>query len=670
MKFKNEDYLSKYVWLFGLVFVFAFATSGFGQLNTFDGKSVELIAPDGGNRCVAGFGGDPVVKRLPGNTAAVSVKDCDGNTLGTITDTSGVTVTRDSTTGYWCFQTSDSKVTVTYTATTTKTWTWLANTNTTGYYNVKDFGALGNAYSGKTDPINGNRNPNANDTTAIQNALIYAAAKQGGTVYFPEGVYAVDSTLVLPPGVIVKGTSGMSSHSSNNYYVGNYSKSNSTIVLRGSNKPLFRIGECVYGVKMANINLKAESQTGTYGVEAVGIYRTGSDSQHITFENVAFAQFSKGLYFHGYNTDVLWHVDYVTVDHCVFSDNTSAGIELGTYDTDWRIASSVFYLTGAGAQGTNPRSDGIVIKQGGGVLIENSFGGGVDYSDAQRGGTFIKVIAVGGLTILNSSSERASESINYGTNYGTYGNTLTVINSGFGDPVNINGRVTFVSTGNQYWGKTVNTVSGVRIYSTGDRFCQDLAHAYDPSAPCGRDSNNNPIPLDQAGFQGSGTIVFQTGQPKEQKLSGGAVVQELASIPNKMTGDLEIKGNEREATTGAAANSRPILSITVDNDGLTPIKPLVRMGQSPHVYDITRDGRGWLKFSGTQDMPFRGFYFSGAPFQLPSFTLAQMTSSDFGQAQAGTLVYCSNCNAGTSPCTSGGSGALALLNGNSVWSCK
>jgi|GEM_PF-591451 len=668
MKFQKREYSCKYVWFVALVFVFAI--NGFGQYNTFDGKSVELIAPDAGNRCVAGFGGNPTVKRLPGNTASVTIKDCAGNTLGTITDTSGYTVTRDSTTGYWCFQTTDTKVTVTYTATATKTWTWLANTSTTGFYNVKDFGALGDAYSGKTDVTNGNRNPTANDTTAIQNALIYAAAKQGGTVYFPEGVYAVDSTLVLPPGVIIKGTSGMSSSVTNNYYVGNYSKTNSTIVLRGTNKPLFRIGECVYGVKMANINLKAESTTGTYGVEAVGIYRAGSDSQNITFENVAFTEFSKGLYFHGYNTDVLWHVDYVNVDHCVFTYNKTAGIEIGTYDTDWKISSSVFHLTGAGQSGTDPRSDGIVINQGGGILIEQSFGGGIDYSNALRGGTFIKVIAVGGLTILNSSSERASESINYGTNYGTYGNVLTIINSGFGDPVNINGRVNLVSTGNQYAGKTVNTVSGVRIYSTGDRFCQDLAHAYDLDAPCGRDSNNNIIPLNEAGFQGSGTIVFQTGQPREQRLSGGTVVKELAAITNKMKGDLEIKGDDREATSGALANTRPILSVTVDNDGLTPIKPLIRMGQSPFVYDITRDTRGWLKFSGSQDHPFRGFFFSDAPFQLPSFTLTQITSSDFGQAQAGTTVYCSNCNVNTSPCTSGGSGALAVLNGSSVWSCK
>ncbi|HEX8737136.1 MAG TPA: hypothetical protein VF721_17525, partial [Pyrinomonadaceae bacterium] len=86
MKFQNRNYSCKYLWFVAVIFVFAFATNGFAQYNTFDGKSIELIAPDSGNRCVAGFGGNPTVKRLPGNTAAVTIKDCAGTTLGTITD--------------------------------------------------------------------------------------------------------------------------------------------------------------------------------------------------------------------------------------------------------------------------------------------------------------------------------------------------------------------------------------------------------------------------------------------------------------------------------------------------------------------------------------------------------------------------------------------------------
>lgn len=668
---KNKNYVFCLGWF---ALSLTLLTVNLFSQNTFDGKSIELIAPDAGGRCVAGFGGDPSIKRISGS-GSIAVTDCAGVSLGTISTGSSLTIARNGATGYWCFKTSDPKVYVSYTvgSNTYNNLVWIANTDNSGFYNVRDFGALGNGYNADGSP-----NTSADDTDEIRNAITYVGAKLGGTLYFPEGVYRVSSTLVLPPGIVLKGTTGMSVYTSQYYYTGARRRSNSTIELIGESKSLFRIGECADHIRMENLTLRAESDNNTNGVEAVGKYpvnpnATVTSSQQFDFTNLAFDGFGKGMYFHAVDENKLWQIDYVNVDHCTFNYNKT-GIHVDSFNTDWKVSSSLFNLPVKEiSKGNYSRGDAMNIERATNFQLSSSFGGGVTNEENGRGGTFIKSIFVGGLTIINSSAERLDETLSYGkdlstgTVWGSYSNTLTIINSGFGSPMNIYGRVNFVSTGNGYAGKTVNTGLGVRIYSTGDRFCMDLNANYDPAAPCGRDFSGNIFPLDDAGFQGLGTIVFQSGQPAEKNTT---TTQEIASIQPKIKGDLDITGNEREWDVSALANSRPILSATVPNDGILPLKPLVRIGHDPYVYDIIRDTRGWLTFSGTQGQPYRGFYFSGAPFQIASFTLSQITSSSFTLSQAGTMVYCSDCQRNTAPCTTGGNGAVALLTGAPQWDCK
>ncbi len=655
---------------FTLYIVFLFPSLAFG--NTFDGKSIELLAPENGGRCVAAFGGDPTITRLSGTSGSINVYACNAAPndppLGTISSSQGLTIARDLNTGYWCFKTSDTKVNVEYTVGSTKyNWTWIANTENSGFYNVRDFGALGNGYN-----ADGTENTAANDTHAIRNALVYVGAKLGGTLYFPEGVYRVDSTLDLPSNIVLKGTSGKAPQG---YFTGSVNRGNSTVLLARDNRSLFRIGQCVNGVKFENLQLLAQTYENTNGVEAVGKYN-GPDiytsSLRFDFRNVSFESFERGLYFHAVDNEKLWQIDFVNIDHCLFSGNRTAGIVIDSFNSDWKISSSFFQMPVYGTGSNTIRGDGIIIDRATAVQISNSFGGGYNYTESGRGGTFIKALYVGGLTVINSSAERLSESISYGKDrnsqiiWGSYSNTLALINNGFSDPINLFGRVNFVSTGNSYAGKTVNAGAGVRIFSTGDRFCMDLNANYDPSAPCGRDSMGNPFPLNEAGFQGPGTIVFHSGQPSEKNTTG----QEIAAIPARIKGDLEIKGNDREEDPNAVSNSRPILSVTVDNDATLPLKPIMRLGHNPFVYDVVRDERGWLKFSGTQGQPFRGYFFASAPFQIASFTWSQISSSDFGLSQPGTLVYCSDCQPNNTSCQSGGNGALAVFNSSSQWTCK
>ncbi len=459
---------------FTIGFTLALATIGFGS-NTFDGKSIELVAPDVGGRCVAAFGGNPTITRLPGTSGSINVYACNAGPndppLGTISSSQPFTIARDQNTGYWCFKTSDTKINVAYTVGPTNyNWRWIANTEKSGFYNVRDFGALGNGYN-----ADGSENTAANDTHAIRNALVYVGAKLGGTLYFPEGVYRVDSTLVLPSSIVLKGTSGIAPQG---YYTGSVNRGNSTILLAGENRSLFRIGQCVNGVKFENLQLLAQSFVNTNGVEAVGKFGgpdVHTSSQRFDFRNVLFESFERGLYFRAVDTNKLWQIDYINVDHCLFSGNRTAGIVIDSFNSDWKISSSFFHMSVYGSGSNAIRGDGIIIDRATTVQMSNSFGGGVNYTESGRGGTFIKALFVGGLTVINSSAERLTESISYGKDrnsqiiWGSYSNTLAFVNNGFSDPINLFGRVNFVSTGNSYAGKTVNAGAGVRIFSTGDR---------------------------------------------------------------------------------------------------------------------------------------------------------------------------------------------------------
>jgi hypothetical protein len=350
---------------------------------------------------------------------------------------------------------------------------WFSNTNQTGFNNVKDFGAKGN---GTTD-----------DVSAIRNSLLYLGAKGGGTLYIPRGKFLISSTISLPQGVIIQGSMGKMQ---SGYIAGADSESSSQILFSGTNA-LFRIGEGINNVRIKNIELKATSNIGTYGVEAVGknycintttnsnvtcplttpypanIIQAGTSSQVFSFDNMVFTNFERGIYAHDATSNT-WQFDYIRVDNCVFNNNRTAGIHLATYNSDWNIRSSFFNLpakTGANA------ADGIYISQGGAVLVENTFGGGIDYANA--GGDFIEILSISSLSVLNSSSERSTNSIHYGDLAGT-GDLSTIIYvkaSIFGDPILLKQRVNYVSSGNLYIGSTVNASnSGVKIYSNGDRF--------------------------------------------------------------------------------------------------------------------------------------------------------------------------------------------------------
>jgi hypothetical protein len=599
------------------------AISSYAQTNNvFDGTAIILDAPLAGGQQAQRYASDTniLVNKNTGDVVTL----CDGVTVPSSTSTQWQ-IPRNTTTGYWCFKSNKSSHQVSWTS--VNNYLWYPNSNSTGFNNVKDFGAVGD---GTTD-----------DTTAINNGVMYLGSKGGGTLYFPKGVFKVTSAITLPQGILIQGAMGKPT---SYYQAGSNSTSVSQILLTSQNTSIFRIGEGVENIRIKNIELKANSTNNTYGVQGIGKGGYGS-AQVISFDNIVFSTFDKGIYVTnaGSSSDPNyggWQFDYVRVDNCAFLYNKNAGIHIDTYNTDWNIRSSMFYLPPV----SNGEADAIYLRRLGSMLIENSFAGGDSYE--LKGGDFIDAQAFGSIHIINSSSERNTNSIVFGNipGGGDLHSVLTIMGSTFGDPIIINDKLTYVSSGNFYGGNIINFTNTdplrkSAIYSTGDRFCYDASLV---GSPC----NGG------AGFQGVGArIIYQSGQLKDGV---------IPAIPTKIGTDTEI------ASDSDSDENKPILKVTAENVSGQG-KTFLEMGQNPFMYRISRDKtNGYLKFSGTQGSPWQGYIFD-APVRLPSKTLAEI----WGESPAGegAVIYCKNCIPNTSPCQAGGSGALAVAS-TSQWNCK
>lgn len=625
--------------LFTIIFLtFSIGSNVFG--NVFDGYKVSVFAPPTGGASAIKYLEDDVYAQ-----STVTLTGCPGEGAPINLGGGIWQIPRNLGTGIWCFQSPNADHLVSWTnpATVpgTVSYKWLANNNSTGFYNVKDFGAVG---SGEM----------TDDTDEIRNAIIYTASKLGGTLYFPKGKFNVSDTISLPPGILIQGAMTK--------LVPRYGIKGATeIILTTTNKPLFRIGEDLENIRIKNIELRATSDTGTTGVEAVGKFtvlpnggKTGS-TQNITFENMMFAGFDKGLSVLRANSEEDWQFDYIRVESCQFAYNKTAGIYSEVENSDWNIISSMFYLP---PKGTGKEADGIHVFRAMNMLVQSSFAGAD--TPLQRGGDFIEAKSISALQILNSQCESTTNSIVFGDHpqAGNLATTITVMGSIFADPIRLKKRSTYISSGNYYGGNTVNaTDDKVMIYSTGDRFCEDNYFSGGAgTVKCGGPGGTGTTNI---GFQG-GKVVFQSGQ-----INDGAI----AAIPAKIGTDLNVTGDTDITGDVTTISTKPILKLTVPHSTGNG-KTFLEMGEDPFVYRFSRDtGNGYLKFTGTQGSPWQGYIFD-SPVRIAVSTLDQILNIE-GVAGQGALIFCSDCNTGTSPCTSssGASGALAVNTG-SAWACK
>lgn len=441
------------------------------------------------------------VRYLPPGTT-VTITDLDPSTPMKITacDGSGSNVSQSSGTSAtmranpstykWCFRGEDKKYRVTFSGSGVsgqQSYTWFADSETAnrGQYNLRDFGALGDGSS--------------DDTNAFRSAMAVIASNNGGTLTVPDGDYVVNSPIAVPSGLILQGSNGLHSMASTSDVT---RKNPVRITLAGSNKSLFRIGECVENVTIRDIELYAQSNEGTNGIEAIGAF---TSSQGFNFERVSFNNFNRGINAYGLpQTDLNWQFDYVKINACRFVYNRDAGLFVNTRNSDWTIQGSLF-INPRKQSGQNANS--MHFERVGMVLIQDTFGGG--FANA-LGGTFINILDSGNLTIIGSQTENMTNSLVYNEvnnpYAGDYSYPITVINSIFDNPMIFKARRTFVSTGSTYGGNTFRADERVRVYSTGDRFCYD-GHILG----CRGAQKNN---FDRA------TVVFMTGQPSEGSVPG------------------------------------------------------------------------------------------------------------------------------------------------------
>ena len=517
--------------LVGLCLILLAAISATAQ-NRFEGYNILVDAPDTQTEAA----GSCATRYVPTTTdititdlnpkTPLKINSCGGNfePARQVNSTTAVVRAGEASKFKWCFVGEDASYRITFNGdrfTPKLTYTWLAEPapRDVGVYNVRDFGATGD---GKTD-----------DTTAIRSTLAFAAAHNGGRVVFPDGDYAVGNSpeypnykgLTLPSGVIVEGTGSNVTGASINNVVG---RNASRITLRGNNpnanpnfdssaarstaqiteritgRAVFRIGECTDRVAVRDIELHADSDKNSFGIEAVGAY---TPSQAFYFDRVSISNFYRGFYAHALPVNNRgWQFDFVKVNACRFVHNRDAAIWIDFWNSDWTIRSSEIFTLSRTRDG---RADGLYIFRVGTVLIEDTYGG----ATTGDGGDFIHVEDAAQVTVISSECEGMKRSIAYSEVPGTSNLSfpLTLMNNIFDQPVEMIGARNLVSIGNFYGPKTIKLGPLVRVYSMGDRFCYD-GH----TLGC----TNGPGAVNFAG----GQIIFSTGQPADAAVPGRPTV--------------------------------------------------------------------------------------------------------------------------------------------------
>jgi hypothetical protein len=431
---------------------------------------------------------------------------------------------------------------------------WPALTKDTGFYNVKDFRPVRRTTDTPAKYVAGEP---ADYTKTIKNAIAYISARQGGTLRFPDGDYIVGTTdgstrdpnfqaITVPSGVVIEGAGANTSLPSTNMP---FRKTSTRIRLKNDNQTIFRVGGCTNQVTIRNLELLGNdavygeslrgSNVGTVGIEGLGKWaidpvskqQSPNSTQIVRLDSVTIQNFDKGFFVHNVNENNCkpaeqacdqWQFDYVRIDNSFFLNNKT-GIWVNTFNTDWHIAGTFFSYTARNAPG-----DGIRMQKVGSMLLEQTWGGGYDQG-ANIGGTFLYIDYVGGVTIINSGSENGKRSLYTNPAGGITSTTITVINSGFGDPVELRGRLNFVSTGSFYLARNFNADPSVTISSTGDRFC------YDPYVLPGRCKDSAGRNFSKPNFVG-GRIMFQTGSVAE-----GKDADKIEGRPNLFGYNVEIR---------------------------------------------------------------------------------------------------------------------------------
>lgn len=248
------------------------------------------------------------------------------------------------------------------------------------------FGASGKLHDsgGMRFDVKGGLNPVAgdgvtDDTAAIQARIDEIEALGGsGVLYFPHGcLCAVTDRFVLPSGITVEGA-------------GNFKDGGCGIIQMSTNKEIFRIREDRSRIRITNIWLSADSQTGTMAIHCEPITASVATSG-LTFDHLTITGFYKPFYVAGGGGS--WQCDGVTVWKVVATENKFFA-HLNTQNADyWRFvdcqaaAHHAFHFERCGFV-TLDQSVGINTSNPGGLAEMSSYTAGstfLTYGPANSG---------------------------------------------------------------------------------------------------------------------------------------------------------------------------------------------------------------------------------------------------------------------------------------------
>lgn len=425
----------------------------------------------------------------------------------------------------------------------------------------------------------------ANSKVAIRAAISAAAAVGGGIVQLPVGIWNTDDTLTIPTNVTIQGTGYRDS-----------GLAPSILRLTVSSKPLLLIAGSFRYVSVKNIELRCSSMTSTTAIEHIGD-GIGS-SLGLDIDRIAIDGCSSGLNVDGFSSGG----NPVQLEQLTLNKVEMTGVNIGVRINSINTSVSIDNTHITGVAGSTM----LQFASVGPFTVSNSFGGndGVIPSpycsspdhpdDSVLATAFIRFQSVHGPgSIINSGTEGvAAFLIN---DMPDYNNPITLIGNLLQAQIVINEPMTLNMQGNQM------QVQQLVVINTAD--ARIITHNDNTSA--GTLTNVCGVVSTQIMFSYQ---VAATATAAVPIIESNGYRFNILKYPLKVFSPAGFNGN-------AAFN--PIVSIgTSEVD-----KVLLALGESDgnetltNKYNIARDSRGFLTFTGSQALGNRGYSFNG-PVEL------------------------------------------------------
>lgn len=482
----------------------------------------------------------------------------------------------------------------------------------------------------------GDANDDTDEIQAAIDALKYTSTggNSGGVLYFPKGIYRVGNPdsgastwagFSLPAGIIVEGT--------NSKYNGNCQILLSATA--GNNKAIFKIEGLRERIVIRDLTLVGPqlgittAQTGTVAIRANGT--SGQFAFGVRFSNLTIMRFHKGISFEeSPATDYNWQYTLVKLEHVNFWE-CNTNVYINTINTDWEMTSCLFGVYKNGVAIDIVRAGFLSIRDsqgGGGEAVAPEPPGGISAAEA-----FIWVRGEAGnqhgnITINNVQSEGFRSALIIDMQDYTY--PIAVINSGFGDLVQIRANCVFVSVGSTYRANTVRTVPPTNpvnsvypgathalIYSQGDNFAafdnQNRNCATNPAAECPKDfiiNNQNAV---SGGALHNNALVMRAGESRVD-VGRPARFKRPVGVGNVDAPEYGYSGATTTVLLNLATDDSSVIPLRIGGSGLNSSG----VENCPSCYyEVRRDmsatdgSVGFMSFEGKQS-GYIGFKFNGS----------------------------------------------------------